>query len=124
MRTSLAAIGYGIASLAAAILGVLLIVWLCRKIKRMSIWSQFWDRFFKKRHASVVEFYSRMQRILADKGWTREPHQTPLEFAFASGLPEAVSITEKYNRVRFGEKDLSADEAQTIESWLKTLEAE
>lgn len=124
MKNSLAAIGYGFAYLAAAVLGILLIVWLCRKIIRLHIWQQLWDRFFKKRHASVVEFYSRMQRILADKGWTREPHQTPLEFASATELPEALRITEKYNRVRFGEKDLSADEAKAIESWLKTLEAE
>ncbi len=122
MQGSLAAIGYGVAFLAAAVLGVLLIVWLYQKIKRLDIWQQIWDRFFKKRHASVVEFYTRMQRILAVKGWTREPHQTPLEFAFALGMPEAVSITEKYNRVRFGEKNLTRDEAAEIENWLEELE--
>ncbi len=123
LRASLAAIGYGVAYIAAAILGILLLVWLFRKIKRLSIWQRLWDRFFKKRHASIVEFYDRLQRILADKGWTREPHQTPQEFALASGIPEVVSITEKYNRVRFGEKNLSADEANAIETWLKRLES-
>ena len=63
-----------------------------------------------------------MQKVLASKGFVREKHQTPLEFAFALNMPEAVSITEKYNRVRFGEKDLSNDEAQEIENWLKDLE--
>ena len=63
-----------------------------------------------------------MQKVLASKGFTREPHQTPLEFAFALKMPEAVKITEKYNRVRFGEKNLSKDEAQEIENWLKNLE--
>jgi hypothetical protein len=29
---------------------------------------------------------------------------------------------KKYNRVRFGEKDLSNDEAEEIENWLKDLE--
>jgi len=64
-----------------------------------------------------------MQRILAAKGLTRETHQTPLEFAYASGIPEVVNVTEKYNRVRFGEKHLSRDEADKIEDWLKSLES-
>ncbi len=124
LQTSISAISYGVAYLVAGVLGILLIVWLFRKVKRLGIWQNIWDRIFKKRHASIVEFYERMQRILAEKGWTREPHQTPLEFAFASGIPEVVSITERYNRVRFGEKNLSRDEADEIESWLKTLKAE
>jgi hypothetical protein len=37
-------------------------------------------------------------------------------------MPEAVRITEKYNRVRFGEKNLSRDETQEIENWLENLE--
>ena len=37
-------------------------------------------------------------------------------------MPEAVKITEKYNRVRFGEKNLSNDEVQEIEQWLDSLE--
>ena len=123
LQASLIAIGYGLALTAAAIFGILLIVLLYRKIVRLAVWRSIWDRFFKKRHGSVVEFYDRMQRILADKGWTREPHQTPVEFAFASGMPEAVSITEKYNRVRFGEKNISPDEANAIEAWLQNLEA-
>ncbi len=62
-----------------------------------------------------------MQKVLASKGFRRESHQTPLEFAFALNMPEAVRITEKYNRVRFGEKNLSKDETQEIEDWLKNL---
>ena len=50
-----------------------------------------------------------------------EPHQTPLEFAYAVGMPEAVNVTEKYNRVRFGEKDLSLAESDQIENWLKDI---
>jgi len=64
-----------------------------------------------------------MQKILASKGWVREPHQTPLEFAYAVGMPEAVNVTEKYNRVRFGEKYLSASDEDEIESWLASLES-
>ena len=59
---------------------------------------------------------------MASKGFAHAPHQTLLEFAFALNMPEAVRITEKYNRVRFGEKSLSKDETQEIENWLKDLE--
>ena len=122
LQTSLAAIGYALGYAAASVLGILLFIWLYRKAVRARLWQRIWERFFKKRHASIVEFYERMQRILADKGQIREPHQTPLEFAFALGLPEALRITEKYNRVRFGEKNLSSDEAKDIERCLEELE--
>ena len=45
-----------------------------------------------------------------------------MEFAAETGVPEAVEITGKYNRVRFGGKDLSATEADEIEKLLKILE--
>ncbi len=64
-----------------------------------------------------------MQKVLAVKGFTRAAHQTPLEFAFALNMPEAVKITEKYNLVRFGEKNLSNVEARQIENWLESLES-
>ena len=123
MQTSLAAIGYAIVYISAAVLGVLLVLWAIRKIVRFPVWHRLWDRLFKKRHASIVEFYGRMQMILAGKGLIREPHQTPLEFAIELGMPEAVSITEKYNLVRFGGKNLSSDEAGEIEIWLNNIEA-
>ena len=119
---SLAAIGYAIAYTIAGVIGILLLGWLYRKIVKLKVWRTIWDRLFAKRHASIVEFYDRMQRVLAEKGFARQPHQTPLEFAFAVGMPEAVSITEKYNRVRFGEKPLSRDESVEIENWLEELE--
>ena len=123
LQASLIAIAFGAGYIAAAIFGIFMLIWLLRKIKRLSIWQQLWERLFKKRHASIIEFYERMQRILADKGWIREPNQTPLEFAYSSGIPEVVSITEKYNRVRFGEKNLTRNEADEIESWLEHLVA-
>jgi len=61
-----------------------------------------------------------MQKVLASKCFTRAAHQTPLEFAFALNIPEAVCITEKYNRVRFSEKS-SGEEAREIENWLNVL---
>ena len=112
------AIIYGIAYLIAALAGIALVVWLYRKVLRLKLWQRLLDRLLRRRQASIVEFYERMQKRLAEKGIVREPHQTPLEFAFAVGTPEAVSITEKYNRVRFGEKHLSKTEAAEIEVWL------
>lgn len=122
LQSSAQAIGYGIAYLFAAIIGIFAAVILFRKIKRFELWKKiyFWFKF--KDEPTIVEFYEKMQKLLAGKGFVRQPHQTPLEFAFALKMPEAVSITEKYNRVRFGEKHLSEDEAQEIEKWLKNLE--
>lgn len=123
LQASAIAIGYGIAYLIAAILGVILLIWFVRKIINLKIWRKFAHWIKRTDEATrIIEFYERMQKVLASKGFKREPHQTPLEFAFALNMPEAVKITEKYNRVRFGEKDLSKDESKEIENWLKDLE--
>jgi transglutaminase-like putative cysteine protease len=123
LQASARAVAFGIGYLLAAILGIILSVGLYRIIKRLDIWQRI-DSWLKiRRETTIVEFYERMQKVLASKGFTRAAHQTPLEFAFALNMPEAVRITEKYNRVRFGEKSLSIDEAQEIENWLENLEA-
>lgn len=119
--TSALAAVRGLLYLAATLVGLLLLVALYQKVVKLKVWRILWDRVFARRRATVVEFYERMQMVLADKGFTRAPHQTPLEFAFAVGMPEVVNITEKYNRVRFGEKHLSNSEADEIESWLKEI---
>ncbi len=115
------AIGRAALMVAVVTVIVLLLVWLYRKIVRSRFWRVLADRVFSRRRASVVEFYERMQTILAQKGFMRLPHQTPLEFAFALGMPEAVKITVEYNRVRYGEKNLSVDESAQIENWLTEL---
>ena len=115
-------IGYGFLYLIGAVLGIILLVWYYRRIVRLAIWGKLFGWLKRKNETSIIEFYERMQKVLASKGFVRDAHQTPLEFAFALKMPEAVSITEKYNRVRFGEKDLSSDESKEIESWLSKLE--
>jgi|CXWL01.1.fsa_nt_gi transglutaminase-like putative cysteine protease len=117
------AVGYAVAYIAGFVVIVFLLVWLTRKTRRLGLLDAIWKRFFKKKHASVVEFYERMQRILAEKGLVRESHQTPLEFAYAVGMTEVVAITERYNRVRFGYIDLSTAETSDIEEYLKKIEA-
>jgi hypothetical protein len=104
------------------IFGVILLIWLYRKIVKLQIWRKILIWLRRKNEATIVEFYERMQTILGSKGFRREMHQTPLEFAFALNMPEAVRITEKYNRVRFGEKNLSKDETTEIKDWLEKLE--
>jgi hypothetical protein len=88
----------------------------------MKMWERLRSFLRREREDSIIEFYERMQKILALKGFERAAHQTPLEFASALNMPEAVKVTEKYNGVRFGEKNLSKDEVGQIESWLKNLE--
>ena len=121
LGNSVVALSWGIAYAAITLAVVFLFVWVLRKIVKLQVWRSFWDRVLRRQGASVVEFYDRMIVILASKGLVRAPHQTPLEFAYAVGMPEAVGVTEKYNRVRFGEKDLSLDESDQIESWLKEI---
>ncbi|HEY0173035.1 MAG TPA: DUF3488 and transglutaminase-like domain-containing protein [Pyrinomonadaceae bacterium] len=72
--------------------------------------------------AAVVEFYARMSAALASRGLSRPPDQTPLEFAEATASPEVLAITNAYNRVRFGARDLTGAEAEEVERQLLTLE--
>ncbi|HEX8370609.1 MAG TPA: DUF3488 and transglutaminase-like domain-containing protein [Pyrinomonadaceae bacterium] len=116
------AVGYGVLYLLGFALGIFLIVRLYRRLKKLKMWEKLRAFLRREKEDSIIEFYERMQKLLARRGFERALHQTPLEFACALNMPEAVRITEKYNRVRFGEKALSKDEAGEIESWLKNLE--
>ncbi|HQU86657.1 MAG TPA: transglutaminase domain-containing protein, partial [Pyrinomonadaceae bacterium] len=123
LQTSVWAIGIGIGYVSAFVLCVLHLIWFVRKLVKMQLIQRFFDWLRRKNEKSIVLFYEQMQKVLANKGFKREAHQTPLEFAFALNMPEAVKITEKYNRVRFGEKNLSTEEVEEIETWLKDLES-
>lgn len=74
------------------------------------------------REGSAVVFYEQLIRLLEKRGFKREPHQTPMEFAVAIGVNEASAITRAYNRVRFGAEQLSTSERKQIEALLATLE--
>lgn len=122
LQASLIAIAFGVGYLIAVILGILLSIWFVKRVARLAVWTKFATWLKLKNQATIVEFYERMQRVLRKQGFERKPYQTPLEFAFALDMPEAVKVTEKYNLVRFGGKDLSPDESRQIENWLETLE--
>ena len=88
-------------------------------------WRKGWLNFTRRRRqnaASIVEFYERMTRALARRGLKRADHETPQEFALATGIPLTVKITDAYHRVRYGEQQLPRDEAAAIENWLKEME--
>ncbi len=120
-RASLVAAGYGTAML-AAIVGVAAFgLWFWRRVRSMGILRRLKGRLRGGRAASTVEFYLRMEAVLASKGIVRQPHQTPLEFAYAVGMPEAVLLAKKYNGVRFGDRPLSREEATDIDEWLERM---
>lgn len=118
---SLIAMIYGIAAVAGAALLIFLFVRLYRKIVKLKVWGKLWNRLYGKRGGSAVEFYERFLGIFAENGVVREPFQTPMEFAHVVGIPEAVKITERYNRVRFGEQQLSPAETEEVERWLEAI---
>ena len=116
-----AAIGYGAAVLVGSAIGLILLVWLWRKVRRARIWARLFRSFSRAPKSTIVDFYGQMLDLLADRGLVRAADQTPLEFAHAIAIPEVVGITEKYNSVRFGKKDLTSREREEIENWLGTF---
>ncbi len=120
-KQSVTAVGYGLALLALGIALVLAFVWLYRRIVNLTLWRRLRLRFFGGSGGSVVEFYERMQAVLASKGLSREPYQTPLEFANIVGIPEVITITYLYNSVRFGEAHLTKEQIVAIETSLNSL---
>lgn len=118
---SLIAIGYGAGLLGASGLLIITFVWSYRRVVRWKIWHRLWNQFLKPRQTNVVEFYERMIRILSERNMIRNPSQTPLEFAHAVGIPEVITLTDAYHKVRFGEKPLSKSDAEAIEGYLEQL---
>jgi len=72
---------------------------------------------------SRVQFYERLVSLLEQRGFERDKHLTPLEFASSLDSNEALLITRAYNRVRYGSERLSAIEKKEIEKALFALEA-
>ncbi|HYP52483.1 MAG TPA: transglutaminaseTgpA domain-containing protein, partial [Pyrinomonadaceae bacterium] len=69
-----------------------------------------------------VRFYRRLTDALEARGLRRDADQTPLEFADATGLPEAVNVTRAYHRVRYGARALTPAELAEVEENLKKVE--
>ncbi len=81
-----------------------------------------------------VEFYQRLENLLARHGYLRPPGQTPREFAVATGgqLSETLALrpaaplprqlVDAFYRVRFGHEELAPTEAEQIGQMLDQLE--
>ncbi|MEO5860638.1 MAG: DUF3488 and transglutaminase-like domain-containing protein [Pyrinomonadaceae bacterium] len=122
-ETRAAAIGYATAALSLIVV-LLIAFWLVwRRLRRIALLALIRRWFAPKPKRTVVEFYERMVKVLAERGLVRSAYETPLEFAYATNIPEAVSLTRHYNSVRFGEVELSQEERVEIEEWLGRFSA-
>jgi hypothetical protein len=83
----------------------------------------FWRRRLATRdyRQSAVLFYEQMLAIARRAGLVKQPNQTPLEFALASGLSPIREITTLYNRVRFGGARLDESETRRVSDLLLEL---
>jgi hypothetical protein len=119
------------ASLTAMALSVLgLMLW---RLVRWAIGAIDWSPFFFWRttpgRRSPVAFYNRLEDILAHRGRTRRPAETPLEYIenavqelsllHGDALRRLVLL---FYRVRFGGATLEPGEAESIEQALAELE--
>ncbi len=113
----------GWAVVTAATIIVALLIFFAFRVKKFG-WSQglmVWTSTFEA-ETSKVEFYERLLRLLERQGFKRDAHQTPLEFAAALPMPEALMVTKIYNRVRFGGTAPTGDELEAIRSITRRLE--
>lgn len=82
-----------------------------------------WRRRMARRdyRQSAVLFYEQMLAIARRAGLVKQPDQTPIEFALASGLSPIREITMLYNRVRFGGANLDESETRRVSALLGEL---
>ena len=118
------AILYSVGLSLAALAFLTLLFFLLRRLWRSKFWETMFVRGRRSDENNVIEFYARMLAVLRQKGFIRQPHQTPIEFADSLAIPEAMDITAAYNAVRFGAKVLSGDQRSSIEKWLRRLESD
>jgi protein-glutamine gamma-glutamyltransferase len=109
--------------LAAGLLAILLFALVAIRVSRQGfgpgllVWKK-----RAKREGSAVAFYEQLIRLLEKRGLKRQPYQTPLEFAAGLAIPEAMHVTEVYNRVRFGNEKPSESELRKLADDLFKLE--
>ncbi|HJQ27292.1 MAG TPA: DUF3488 and transglutaminase-like domain-containing protein [Blastocatellia bacterium] len=112
-------------------------VYVMRHLKRWSLaptgYGPWWHRWFilpnwKRRGRArrdgrecAVMFYEQMLAIASRGGLRKPAHQTPMEFAAASGSQAIHEITRLYNRVRFGGAALDESETRRVSELLSQL---
>lgn len=123
LRNTLITSGPRIIMLGAALVGVLLLIFVGTRVKRFG-----WKRALRIRteetvpDQSNVVFFEKLTSVLARRGMIRDSHLTPLEFVGSLNNQPAMRLTKAYNRVRFGGERLSAREMKEIERTLNELE--
>lgn len=70
---------------------------------------------------AAAKLFEKMESLLKRNGITRQEHQTPMEFAVSSGIPEAVELTDRYQFHRFGGRELTKNEALEFESLIQKI---
>lgn len=125
-----------LALLLAIILGLGQLVWLGLRRMARGRWWRHWAAVLRgDESASSIEFYRRLESLLADHGLIRLPQQTQQEFALAVGsllsdrsatrgvATVPLRVTEVFYRVRFGGRDLDKTESEVVEQSLFDLKA-
>jgi len=93
-----------------------------KRLVKSRVWTKLRRRFFNKGNDGNVEFYDRLLELLSSAGFQRKDYETPLEFALATNLKEAIEVTEKYHFVRYGRQQLTESDRREISEILKKLE--
>ncbi len=123
----------------ALAVGLPVTIYIGRRVGRLLRW--FWWRVIRRTRPddrggpAGVEFYRRLEVLLARQGITRHPGQTQHEFADAAGAQIARStgrlrlaplpgrVAEAFYQVRFSQLPLDNDQAQAVEHALDELAA-
>ena len=97
---------------------------ICRRILKLQ----------RRARRPKIEFYRRLESLLARRGLRRRPNQTPREFAVVAAnqlrgplaLPAAAAIpaavVDLFYRVRFGQGHLDTEDTQRLENLLQQLQ--
>jgi hypothetical protein len=99
------------------------LVFLTRRVWRLGWRRSFINSDAEGRDYSNVAFYERLITLMADRGFRRDTHVTPMEFAGQVGLAEVDVITRAYNRVRYGKQKLTPFELKEINRILTNFES-
>ncbi|NQU26423.1 MAG: DUF3488 domain-containing protein [Candidatus Nealsonbacteria bacterium] len=123
----------------ALVVGLPVTVYVGRRVGWLLQW--FWWRVIRRARppnrgvSACVEFYRRLEALLARHGITRHTGQTQHEFAAAAGAQIAettgqqrlarlpVAVAEAFYQVRFGRLPLDSDQARAVEDALDELTA-
>jgi len=112
-----------LALVALALILVVTTIFLITRVKRFG-WKRALRLTVRQEDShSAIAFYEQLLGLMEKRGFQREKHLTPLEFADRIGTRDATLITRAYNRVRFGKQQLSNIELREVQRILTSLES-